>query len=313
MNTLGGKVGKVPTDRVPLSFVPTSCPLASVHGQSTLRKIAEAFGAGTYQDRIFEILECQQCGLGLTSPLPAPGEAAALYADRTSNDFQPGDSGPVAALKGFFAKRDAAHFAKYSSPPQTILDYACGNGAFTIALSQLFPSAGVFGSDFHQAAPAGLPAGAHTYVSHAKLPEQKGRFDLIVARHVLEHTYAPIDFLRSLWELNAAAGVVALEVPSLETPWRRIFGKHWDNYYAPYHPLHFTRRSLALAVEAAGYKVLHVGRAEMPKMGRSLRNVIGGPYTALLFAAGAALQPVQVLPGLLTGTSVCLRIWARKE
>jgi SAM-dependent methyltransferase len=303
------------TGLVPLTFVPSTCPLAAVHGRSNLREIVEAYGTGPYQDRLFEILECSQCGLGLSSPVPPPEDAAALYADRTSNDFQPDDPGLVARVKALFARRDAARFAKYSGQARKILDYACGNGAFSLALSQLFPAAQVSASDYHDHAPEGLASGGPNiqYLPYAKLTEAAGRFDLVVARHVLEHTYTPIEFLRSLRELAAPSGVVALEVPSLDTPLRRIFGRHWDNYYMPYHPLHFTKGSLTLAVEAAGFKVLGIGAAEMPKMGRSLRNVVGGSYTPLLFAAGVALQPVQVMLGWLTGSSVCMRLWARRD
>jgi SAM-dependent methyltransferase len=296
---------------VPLNFTQTECPLAAFHGSSNLREVAATYGSGPYDRTLFGLSQCDRCGLGLTSPIPSPEDSSALYADRTSNDFQPDAKGLVADLKAFFAKRDAARFARFSPQASSILDYACGNGAFTLALGRIRPQARVFGCDYHQTPPPGIPAAS--YLSYSELASRRDSFDLIVARHVLEHTYAPVDFLRELRGLTASNGVLAIEVPSFDTPLRRIFGKYWDGNYVPYHPLHFTRHSLALAVEAAGFEVLATGTAEMPKMGRSLRNITGGAYTSFHFAAGVALQPVQVLTGLVTGTSVCLRVMARKR
>ena len=224
-------------------------------------------------------------------------------------DFQPDDGRTVAAIKAWFARRDAAVFARFSKQPKMILDYGCGDGAFTIALQQLFPDASTVGADYHSVPPN--PQMSGRYLEYADLPAHAGTFDLIIARHVLEHSYDPVAFLKSLRALLSDSGVLALEVPQLNTAVRRLFGKYWDGYYVPYHPLHFTRASLGIALGSAGLSPLSFGNAEMPKMGRSLRNVIGCPYNVALFAAGVALHPIQVAIGLVTGTSVCLRAWAR--
>jgi SAM-dependent methyltransferase len=295
---------------VNFDFVQSACPLTPAHGSSKIVKTGEAFGAPPYDRHVFEIYQCDRCGLGLTRPLPSPENAGDLYSERTSNDFQPGDADTVNAIKQYFARHDAAKFAKYSQKLNTILDYGCGNGAFTIALKEQFPNAQVYGTDYHHSPPSGMSA--ENYVAYADLGNFANRFDLVLARHVLEHTYDPTAFLRSLRELLTPEGILVIEVPSLDTPLRRLFGKYWDGYYVPYHPLHFTRESLALAIESAGLRVVGHGKAEMPKMGRTLRNIFQCPYNPLLFAAGVALQPVQVGVGLATNTAVCLRIWARK-
>jgi SAM-dependent methyltransferase len=248
--------------------------------------------------------------LGLTRPLPHPDAAGELYSERTSIDFQPGDAGFISSVKLRFARRDARSFARLTPNAKTILDYGCGNGAFTIALKAEFPGTRVFGADYHTAAPKSLRP--DEYIPYQDLEARSGEFDLILLRHVLEHTYDPVQFLEFLRKLLSDEGVLAIEVPSLNTPFRKIFGKCWDGYYVPYHPLHFTRESLTLATQSAGLTPIAYGNAEMPKMGRSLRNVLGCQYGPLLFAAGVALHPLQLAVGLLTGTAVCQRIWARK-
>ena len=295
---------------VPLERVATECPLAAVHGPSPLLPGPGAFGAGPFAGVLFEIRCCSRCGLGVTSPLPTPENARALYEDRSSDDFQPDDPPAVASLKRYFAGRDAARFARYAAGATEVLDFSCGNGAFVRALSRALPGARVRGSDVHEEPPPGLPA--ERYVPFDALDRMPGAFDLVLARHVLEHTYDPVRSLEGLFRLAAPGGVLAIEVPSLETPLRRLFGPHWDGYYVPYHPLHFTQRSLRLALEAAGFRVVATGGAEMPKMGRSLRNVLGGRYGPGHFLAGVALHPLQLLVGSVTRRPVCLRIWGRR-
>jgi SAM-dependent methyltransferase len=240
--------------------------------------------------------------------VPTAETAGALYSDRTSGDFQPDDSSLTARLKAHFARRDAREFSKHSAS-RRILDYGCGNGEFCRAMSSIHPSAQVVGTDYHDEPPAMLK-GSCTYLPYSDLTRHAGNFDLVIARHVLEHTYSPIESLSSLMALLSPGGSLAIEVPCLEAGARHLFGKHWDGYYTPYHPVHFTQRSLSLAVEAAGFSVVEHGKAEMPKMGRSLQKALGCEYSLGLFALGAALHPLQLAMSLFSGSPTCLRIWA---
>ena len=280
-----------------------SCPLGC---GTANRKIGEVNGSGLFESKVFTIWQCLHCGMGITDPVPTEETSHFLYETRESNDFQPNDSKLVSALKAFAARRDARKFCHGADARGRFLDYGCGNGAFVRALQQVFPEAEVLGTDQHANAPALLSA--QRYIPYAQLPMRN--FDFILCRHVLEHTYDPVTFLRSLRSLLRPNGILAIEVPSLETAVKELFGRHWDGYYVPFHPLHFTRGSLAAATKAAGFDVIRESGAEMPKMGRSLRNVIGCEYGFSLFCLGILLQPLQVGIGALTGTSVCLRIYA---
>jgi len=281
-----------------------SCPLGCRSGKI---KLCETYGSGRFEGELFTIWQCEHCGLGFTDPIPTEETSHLLYETRESNDFQPDDSKLVSALKAFAARRDARDFCQDAHRRGRILDYGCGNGAFVRAIQQVFPEADVLGTDQHPTAPSLL--NEQTYLPYSRLGYEK--FDFILCRHVLEHTYEPVGFLHLLRSMLSPNGVLAIEVPSLETAVKNLFGKHWDGYYVPFHPLHFTRNSLAKVVRATGLTVIREGSAEMPKMGRSLRNVIGCDYGLWLFSLGVFLQPLQLAIGALTGTSVCLRILAR--
>ena len=281
------------------------------HCQDTLVEFETAAGSGRFADKVFHIQKCSICGLGFTNPIPTEETSYLLYETRESNDFQPDDSSLTARLKAIAARRDVRGFLRgIDIPTGPALDYGCGNAAFTVALQEAFPNFQVIGADMQQEPPKALAQSQ--YRSYAELTEMRGQYSLILCRHVLEHSYDPVGQLKKLSDLLMPGGVLVVEVPSLETKARILFGKYWDNYYVPFHPIHFTREALRKTFLAANFNVIREGGAEMLKMGRSLQNFLNCKYNIGMFALGMLLHPVQIGIGLASDTSVCLRIWGRK-
>lgn len=279
--------------------------------RDSLVEFEVAVGSGRFSDKLFHIQRCRICGLGFTDPIPTEETAHLLYETRESNDFQPNDSSVVARLKALAARRDVHGLLRGLEIPQgRALDYGCGNAAFTLALRDALPKREVIGADMQPQSPQALSQSQ--YRSYAELAEMTGQFSLVLCRHVLEHSYDPVGLLSELSDLLLPGGVLMVEVPSLETKARLLFGKYWDGHYVPFHTIHFTREALRRTFSSAGFTVFREGRAGIPKMGRSLQNVLRCEYTTGLFALGMLLHPVQIGIGLATRTSVCLRIWGRK-
>jgi SAM-dependent methyltransferase len=273
-----------------------------------------AIGSGAYNTMLFRLHICANCGLGITDPVPSQHTATNLYADRQSNDFQGDDSGVAAQLKSFFAERDVRTFLATIAKgdrPLKVLDYGCGNGDFARAIKRVLPEAEVWASDYHEMPPQKLMGSAVRYVSDSALSENE-QYDFILCRHVLEHVYEPILLLRRLDSLLRPGGTVAIEVPNLNAPLSHFFKRFWDGYYAPFHPLHFTRASLISTISSAGLVVERSGGCEMPKIGRSVQNILRCRYSIWLFGLGAILHPFQILAGKISGEPTCLRIWALK-
>jgi len=276
---------------------------------------AVTYGAGPFERELFSVYRCGGCGIGITDPVPSESDSHLLYEDRTSSDFQGDNSSMAARLKDAVADRDVRTMvgnARLGSPVKKILDYACGNGAFALSLRRTFPESAVWATDYHEAAPPMIEGEDIHYSDYAGLTAHTP-FDLVLCRHVLEHTYHPVDFLKGISDLMSPGGVLLVEVPNLEAPLRNVFGKYWDGYYVPYHPIHFSKAALKQAALDAGLVPEHSGGCEMPKIGRSLRNLIGCGYNSVLFAAGVLLHPLQFGARLLTGQPTCLRLWARKS
>lgn len=271
-----------------------------------------SYGSGNFRDRTFTIWQCKECGIGFTEPVPTADTAHFLYDTRESQDFQADSSALMAKVKRNAAVRDVRTFVRGLSLPArpAILDFSCGDGMFTVAAKLVFPHGEIFGSDMHGDPPPLLQAGGYLTSDH--LGQRRCAWDVILCRHVLEHSYTPVEMLRELWSLLRPGGFLMIEVPALDAAVARLFGRHWDGYYLPFHPIHFTRRSLRAALEVAGYRVVRESSAEMPKMGRSLQNMLRCSYNLGLFGLGIALHPLQVGIGALSGRPVCLRIWGQK-
>lgn len=276
------------------------------------RSFVFACGSGAFRDRTFGIWQCTECGMGFTEPVPTPATANFLYQSRDSLDFQPDSSRLMEKLKHFAASRDLNSLLKSLTLPTnpSILDYSCGDGMFTVAATALFPNSEVYGSDMHDTPPLLLKNGG--YLPPSELAKKPGSWDVILCRHVLEHSYNPIEMLLELKGLLRPKGYLVVEVPALDPGVAKLFGKHWDGYYVPFHPIHFTRRSLRKTFETAGYDVVKESSSEMPKIGRSLQNVFDCSYNLALFGLGVALHPLQIIVGKMTRRPACRRIWGQK-
>jgi SAM-dependent methyltransferase len=284
------------------------------------QRVGEAHGEGEPEAaEPYAVFACTRCGIGFTDPMATEATTPALYDDRTSRDFQAEETRAIRTIRRVLARRDIRGLvaqAGLGREPGAVLDYACGSGTWSLALAEAMPGARVTATDFHPEPPAQLEGStAVRYVGYdeAMGGALDGSFDLILARHVLEHVHRPVETVRRLGRLLAPGGVLISEVPAFETPLRRLFGAHWEFFYAPFHPVHYTAGAIGEVMAQAGLEVVRVAPSEMPLMGRNLQNVLRRPdYGRGLLVAGLMLHPVQLLIGKATGTAVCLRAWARR-
>lgn len=255
------------------------------------------------------IEQCTRCGLARSTPsLP---DVDFLYADRSSQDFQPGTRGFAAWIKRFAFRRQADRLLAQAGPATgTIVDYGCGSGLFTRCLAERVPSGVlVIGTDFHEAPPPDF--GPVTYVPRARRATLRGSAAMVVAMHVLEHDDDPQKLLADMFALAAPGAIVVIEVPNVDCAWARLLGRYWDAWYLPYHRLHFSRASLRALIERGGARVERESGESVPTMGRSVANLLGrhnGPGFILL---GALLHPLQWVVERLTDQPSALRIVAR--
>lgn len=85
------------------------------------------------------------------------------------------------------------------------------------------------------------------------LAEKYGQADLLIARHILEHTHDTREFMEAISDMLKPGGTIVLEVPD--------FGRCMDsNNYIPVweeHILYFNFRALVALIEFYGFEVIH--------------------------------------------------------
>ena len=260
---------------------------------------------------VVEIWRCTACGHGVTRPeMP---DVSPLYEGRQSQDFLARDAGWVERLKRrVFGRLAAELIAICNSPPRLLADFGTGNGMLARALAEKAGSSAVtYALDFFDDAPA--PMGEARYLPFARGVEIAGTVDLLTCFHVLEHDDDSGAMLVQMLAYLRPGGTLVVEVPNVDCVWTPWFGKACANWYAPFHRVHFSRRSLRALFERHGLEVLREQDICGPTFALSLAALLGVRPGSALFAVSAALRPFQLLAEKLTRRPSAIRIIARKR
>lgn len=282
------------------------CPSCEVQSTRVILPDGEDFETGLGS---FCIKECGQCGIQFTSPQPYPEDVHLLYANRATSDFD-SSSSFIDRLRRFKTDRQLRRVLR-SVPRKdgVALDYGCGSGFFTVAMRAHFAGR-VIGSDF-DVSPPGLVSRAAgiDYVPERDVDRLRGQLDLIVCRHVLEHSIHPARFIARLAALLKPGGVIMIAVPNRRSIWNDVLGRYCFHYYLPRHLFHFDEKSLSRQLE--GLQITDMWRDHSPILGRSLGYWRGQPIGGFSLV-GVLLVPLQILVDATFGRSTEMFVVAKK-
>lgn len=209
----------------------------------------------------FRVVRCTSCGLMRTDPRPTiesighyyPAEYSPHQADSAS-----ARTGTVIRLLTTLRRIQPSWLRNRrlpAVPPGRLLEIGCAAGGYL----QEMKSAGwdVSGVEPSQSAAAAANA-AGLDVFHgsiSSLPQESGRYDVIVGWMVLEHLHDPVGGLKKLREQAANDGWLVLSVPDA-TGWLgfSFFRSYWYALDLPRHLFQFTPHTLKTVLEAAGWK-----------------------------------------------------------
>ena len=256
------------------------------------------------------VIQCRHCKHAIS--LPAIPDVAFLYDNRESQDFQPDSYGLARWIKNIAFRRQARKLLKQLGiTPNKLLDFGCGNGHFTRSIRGLLPYSHVIGSDFFNDPPKELIGLRYTPIT--QLAPLEGSFDVVSAMHVLEHDDDVAGLLAQISRMVKRGGRLVIEVPNVDCLWSKLFGRHWDAWYLPYHRSHFSRASLAQFLEHNGLEILSIHAISVPTMGRTFANIFRSRNNLFWLLLGVSLHPVQWLGEKLTGRSSAIRIISKKN
>jgi SAM-dependent methyltransferase len=228
----------------------TTLPICGVCGGKTRPGVARP--ASTYAPRgEYGIATCDRCGSGRTMPVPQPDDLDAFYAREYSYDAHL----LIAAEKRWRARR----ILETALPPgaKRVLDVGCMYG-YLLEEAKARGVRDAMGVELSAgpakaAAANGLDVFCGSIAGFAA--RGPGKFDLIVAQHVLEHVPDPGAFLKCARELLAPGGKVCLCVPNYDARARKVFREAWGWYQVPVHLHHFGARGLTGLLEDSGFAV----------------------------------------------------------
>lgn len=269
--------------------------------------------------------ECSRCEAIYQSPVPPPERIAGFYPD----DYDPYAplKGPhrisatkaavlnygygyahlkppslyriLAPLLALFKHRDAIDFV----PEGCALDIGCGNGKFVRTMNAL--GWDCQGLDFSPVAveaarAAGLTA---TCGDLSDAGFEDDAFDLVTARHMIEHTPAPDALAAGIARILKRGGRLVIETPNNRALARGWFGKYWYANEVPRHIVLFNTKSLDALAERHGFRRVSGKMLSSPKMilnsldyvtrnhgkpsrKRKLRRLLVQPYLLLVALLG---------------------------
>jgi ubiquinone/menaquinone biosynthesis C-methylase UbiE len=126
---------------------------------------------------------------------------------------------------------------KHGPKSGRVLDIGCGLGHLLGFLSDRYE---VYGGDVNQwaleEAQKNVPQGHFSEVDAENLSQfPDGHFNIVVAKHVVEHLKNPEKAVSEMGRVLASGGLLVLGTPNLDSPMRGRKGEGWVGYKDPTH------------------------------------------------------------------------------
>jgi SAM-dependent methyltransferase len=260
------------------------------------------------------LVRCEACGFGQPEALPTlPSYFDRMYDQRWSDGWIAQEF--AATYKDLIFSGILQELARRVRGGRRLLDVGAHAGRFMhLAQASGWQAEGIELNP-RTAAYAQLRTGAPIHRVNAQtLAVGRQRYDAVVLTDVLEHIPEPVELLSSLARLLNWGGTICVKVPCGASQWTKervlawLFPSHRisiaDNLV---HVNHFSPRSLALALDRAGFcdVAIQVAAPELPP-GRSA--LLGAASNAVRLALFTAAR----LPGAVhTPLALNLQAYAR--
>jgi ubiquinone/menaquinone biosynthesis C-methylase UbiE len=228
-----------------------SCILCGVNQYAEIGKRTGIY-LGTKAE--FTIVRCSQCGL--VYAIPRPDESGLIEAYRNMSNST-GKSSPAKNLIRRLKYRHMASRIKGYLPPGKqvrLLEFGCSQGHLLDAVKgdKQIVATGIdlSGAELEYAKKKELNVLSGTLQS-LKLPDES--FDAIVAIHVIEHLYSPVDTLAEMNRILSPGGILFSIVPCVAHIKARLAGIKWKYYTPPAHLWFFSPKTFSLLLQKTGF------------------------------------------------------------
>jgi 2-polyprenyl-3-methyl-5-hydroxy-6-metoxy-1,4-benzoquinol methylase len=231
-------------------------------GAGDCERLLDAQDDLTGKPGTFHFVTCRRCGLAYQNPRVPLDRIGDYYDEAYIAHRRTRPWGLLTPLFERAMRKLDADKERLVSPYITltkgseVLDVGCAVGTFLQRLRERY-GASVSGVDFKDLSGAPTMQGVEFHCGlFYDAPLQENRFDLVTMWHFLEHDYDPARSLRTARRVLKPGGVLAIEVPRLDSRTFGWFGDRWPGLQAPQHTVLLDRERLLRFVRNAGLQVV---------------------------------------------------------
>lgn len=208
----------------------------------------------TVSHETFEIRQCTNCTLGITTPRPDSNSLGQYYQSEEYVSHSGKTSGGIGLLykiaRSFTLNWKRDSIEKHKTPGD-ILDFGCGTGEFLHAMQNSgWNITGIEPSDLARSKAERLTK----QKIHSTL-EVTGKFDVITAWHVVEHVPDLTETILKLKVLLKKDGILFIAVPNFQSPDGNSYKENWAGFDVPRHLWHFSKKSMNTLLESTKLKL----------------------------------------------------------
>ncbi|MCJ8344391.1 class I SAM-dependent methyltransferase [bacterium] len=209
----------------------------------------------------YSLHECLDCGFWFS---PTRDAQTIDYKSYDQN-LESRDEDYIA--KRYFDKLRHIEFSKY----QSVIEIGCARGHFINLIKKSHPHLEVGGLELNEKMCAiARTSGIDCFQSPQ---EHQGKFDLILANHVIEHFDHPFEFIDIFRQLGHKKHAVVLNFPNKDNIWTKR-GLYPD-LHVPFHRFYYSVKEITKLLIKEGYTILEAGSTED---GRYLENLKQSRY-----------------------------------
>ena len=208
----------------------------------------------------FEIMECNDCSLRFTSPIPDSNETGNYYkSDKYISHAKHVTSIFDIAYKIVrkFSLRSKRKIIKWVSQKQsgTLLDIGCGTGKFLKIMKQ--SGWEINGVEVNNEARKLAENNTSSVIlTQTQFFESNQKYDVITLWHSLEHLYELNQYLKKITESLNDNGLLLIAVPNYQSFDAEHFKRDWAAYDVPRHLYHFSLEAMVKLMEKFKFKLI---------------------------------------------------------
>ena len=204
----------------------------------------------------YNIVRCSDCGVHYLYPRLTEDAMNRAYA--ADEYFERGESGysdvsysmQERALRATF-KRLLFNMQSRCLTGGALLEIGCGYG-FLLDESRNFFEYRV-GTEFSKVgAELASTRADKIYQGGVEEVPRNWQFDCVIATHVIEHVYRPLEFIKQLIPHVKQNGILLLAAPDMNGLLRKAMGRRWPSFKTPEHVLYFDSSTLTGLMKSAG-------------------------------------------------------------